>query len=200
MKDTSILEKIVGNNTLVFVFGGMALQFGQIPPFEFVNFLENNFKKSADYIFLIDKFQCWYHKGIQGASKNIEETVELLNNYIKPSYKKVIMIGNSSGGYASILFSSLCKRVDLSISFIPQTKLIGNNIQQKYSDIKKFLNKNVNYNVYGDKSIKHGIHHYDQIKNIIDFPTVKFKNISGLEDLKKIRDNGTLKNIFTEFL
>lgn len=79
--------KILNNNSenLIICFGGMALKMGGILPFEFLNYLSKIYKKNIDLYFYIDKNQCWYHKGIDGISKNIDDTVIYINNIIKKS-------------------------------------------------------------------------------------------------------------------
>ena len=50
------MEKIInGNKNLIICVGGMALQFGGIPPFEFLNYLSSNYTNTCDLIFFIDK-------------------------------------------------------------------------------------------------------------------------------------------------
>jgi hypothetical protein len=61
---------INSNENLIICFGGMALQFGGIIPFEFLNYLNSNYKNSCDLIFFIDSYQCWYHKGIKDITNN----------------------------------------------------------------------------------------------------------------------------------
>jgi hypothetical protein len=56
---------INGNKNLIICFGGIALQFVGILPFEFLNYLSSTYKNSCDIIFFIDRHQCWYHKGIK---------------------------------------------------------------------------------------------------------------------------------------
>jgi hypothetical protein len=47
--------KIINNNkNLIICFGGMALQFGLIPPFEFLNYLSSIYKEKCDLIFYYD--------------------------------------------------------------------------------------------------------------------------------------------------
>ena len=134
-------HKIIKNSSenLIICFGGMALKMGGILPFEFLNYLSKTFQKNTDLYFYIDKKQCWYHKGIDGITENIEDTVLYLNNIIKKSnYKKILFMGVSAGGYASILFGSLCN-VSSVIAFVPRTKLI-NPINKKYGDLKLIVN------------------------------------------------------------
>jgi hypothetical protein len=56
---------------------------GGIIPFEFLNYLSNTYNNNYDLLFYIDKKQCCYHKGIDGITNNIDETVLYLNNKIK---------------------------------------------------------------------------------------------------------------------
>ena len=69
-----------GNKNLIICFGGMALQFGGILPFEFLNYLSSIYKNKCDLIFYVDNHQCWYHKGIKDITNNIDETILYLNN------------------------------------------------------------------------------------------------------------------------
>ena len=81
-------HKKIKNNSenLIICFGGMALKMGGILPFEFLNYLSKTFQKNTDLYFYIDKKQCWYHKGIDGITNNIDDTVLYLNSIIKKYY------------------------------------------------------------------------------------------------------------------
>lgn len=94
----------------------MAKQFGQIPPFEFSNFLHQHFPNDEKH-FYIDMNQCWYHKGIKGLSTTIDETISCLKNEIK-TFEYVTFMGVSAGGYAAILFGSKLN-VNTVIAFSP---------------------------------------------------------------------------------
>ena len=50
----------------------------------------------------------WYLGGLNGIGKNINHTIAFLKKEFA-KYDKVICIGNSAGGYASLLFGSLLK-------------------------------------------------------------------------------------------
>ena len=193
--------KIFNNNKkLIVSFGGMALQFGGLLPFEFLNYLSCIYT-DCDLLFYIDKNQCWYHKGIKDISTNIDDTILYLNKIIKEgNYKKVIFMGTSAGGYASILFGSLCNNVDNVISFIPQT-ILDNSINLKYSNLKNIINNNVNYIIFGDISIKniYNNHHILQCENIECFSNVKIIKYNGV-NMKELRDNGSIKKILDDIL
>jgi hypothetical protein len=109
-----------GNKTAIVCFGGKGLKFGGILPFEFLNYLSSNYQDQCDLYFFIDEHQSWYHEGIKGITTSIDDTVLYLKNLLR-NYDKVLFMGTSAGGYAAILFGSLCN-VNV-ISFIPQTKL-----------------------------------------------------------------------------
>jgi len=188
------------NNKLIVCFGGLALKFCGILPFEFLNYLTSLYT-GCDLLFYIDKNQCWYHKGIQNITNNIDETVLYLNNIIKDrNYEKVIFMGTSAGGYASILFGSLCDNVNNVISFIPQT-ILNNPIDLKYSNLKNIINNNTKYIICGDTSIqdKNNAHHILHCENIDCFSNVKIININGV-DMKELRDNGFIKKIINDIL
>ena len=194
--------KILSNsNNLIICFGGMALKMGGILPFEFLNYLSKNYKNDSDLYFYIDKEQCWYHKGIKGITNNIENTVIYLNDIIKKgNYKKVIFMGVSAGGYAAILFGSLCN-VNNVISFIPRTKYHNKMINKKYYNLKNIINENTQYTIYGDLNEKNinSNHHISQCTNLENCNNVKIIKLYGL-NMKKLRDNGTLKNIIDKIL
>lgn len=189
-------HKIInGKKNLIVCFGGMALKFGGILPFEFLNYLSSIYSNICDLVFFIDIHQCWYHKGIKDITNNIDETILYLNNIIKDgSYEKVIFMGTSAGGYGAILFGSLCNNVNNVISFVPQT-IIKNPINVNYSNLKNIINVSTKYLLYGDKSIQdiNDMHHISHCQNIEHFANVKI--IKGENCiLKDLRDNGFIKN------
>ena len=131
-----------------------------------------------DLYFYIDKKQCWYHKGIDGITNNIEDTVLYLNSIIKKSnYKKILFMGVSAGGYASILFGSLCN-INNDIAFIPRTRLI-NPLNEKYGDLKNIINNQTKFLLYGDTNVqnKNDNHHISQCNNLECFKNVKIIRI-----------------------
>jgi hypothetical protein len=190
----SEIEIINNSKFLICCFGGMALKMGGIIPFEFLNYLSKTYNNKYDLLFYIDKKQCCYHKGIDGITNNIEETVFYLNNKISiGKYEKIIFIGVSAGGYASILFGSLCNNINHVISFIPKTKLV-NPIDKKYGNLKDIINQTTKYTLIGDISIKNidNSHHISQCENLEEKQNINVIRINGV-DLKKLRNNGFIK-------
>jgi hypothetical protein len=198
MSELLVINK---KQNLIVCFGGMALKMGGIPPFEFLNYLRSVYSNDCDLIFYIDKHQCCYHKGIQDISNNVDETVIYLNNKISQNnYDKVIFMGTSAGGYAAILFGSLCSNINNVISFIPKT-ILTKPIDKKYSNLYNLINSNTNYTLFGDVNIKNvnDDHHISQCENLKDFPNVKILKINGL-NLKKLRDTGVIKNTIDDII
>jgi hypothetical protein len=195
----SELYKINGNKTLICCFGGMALKMGGIVPFEFLTYLSTIYTNDCDLLFYIDKNQCCYHKGIDGISKNIENTVEYLNQKIH-KYDKIIFMGVSAGGYASILFGSLCNNVSNVISFIPKVNL-NNPMNKKYKNLKNFINPNTKYILFGDKSITNiqDNHHISQCELLEEFSNVTIFKKENI-DLKVLRDTGVIKNVIDDII
>ena len=192
-------KKIINNSKhLIICFGGKALQFGGILPFEFLKYLSSTYATNCDLIFYIDKHHCWYHKGIKDITNNIDETVLYLNSVINAgSYEKVIFMGTSAGGYASILFGSLCNNVNNVISFIPQT-IIKKPVDSNYSNLKNIINQNTKYFLYGDTNLN-GSHHISHCENIENFTNVTIIKSEHC-NLKELRDSGFIKKTIDEIL
>lgn len=192
--------KILNNKkNLIVCFGGMAQQFAGIPPFEFLNYLSNVYTDVCDLVFYIDREQCWYHKGIRGISNNIDETISHIDDVVKNgNYEKVIFMGTSAGGYAAILFGSLCHRIDNVISFIPQTTL-DNPIDTAYRDMKNIINGHTKYLLYGNLDARDKLHLISQCERLECFTNVEVVKIKGM-NLKRLRDSGQIKKILDDIL
>jgi hypothetical protein len=152
---------------------------------------QNNF----DVLYLRNRIG-WYLGGLNGIGKNMTHTIAFLRKQIA-NYDKVLSVGTSAGGYASLLFGSLLK-VNEVIAINPQTDLqycIDNMLTEhparinlcnkteslvwkKYNKIVEVLNDEVSYSVLYKGSENcihthdlalHGDYHYDQIKH---FPSL----------------------------
>jgi predicted esterase YcpF (UPF0227 family) len=185
MSEYSIIKD--NSKFLIICFGGMSLKLGGILPFEFLNYLSKTYDKNVDLYFFIDKNQCWYHKGIHNISNNIDDTVLYLNNIInKKSYEKIIFMGVSAGGYASILFGSLCN-ISNVIAFKPRTTYHNKMINSKYFNLKNIINNNTNYILFGDLSFNdiNNDHHISHCNNL---------------NMKNLRDDNTIKLLIDNIL
>jgi hypothetical protein len=186
--------------TLIVSFGGMISKFGGLAPFEFLNFLTKNYPQ-VDKHFYIDLAQARYHKGIEGMTTNIDETVSYLQKEIQ-GYKKVVFLGVSAGGYAAILFGSLL-HINTVIAFIPQTKLDSQNplYNPKYIDLKNIINNVTSYHLYGDLDVTdiNDAHHISHCENIEQFPNVHIVRKHGI-DLVRMRNSGELLEIISNII
>ena len=184
--------------TLVVSFAGYNKMYAGIVRFEFANFL-NMYFGNTDRQFYMDTKLDLYHKGIAGISNNIDETVAYLKTEIA-KYKNIVFTGVSSGGYAAILFGSLLN-VTSVVAFIPQTVRIKKNIDEKYRDLREHINDSTKYYIYGDTSItnENDFHHIKHCERISYRPNVFLFKKDGI-DLRRLRDNGELYNIFNEIL
>ena len=201
--------QILQNNSenLIVCFGGFSHKFiqGELP-FEFLNFLSKSYKRKNDSIFYVDYNQCWYHKGIKDITTNIDETVDYLNKVItRKPYKKIIFMGVSAGGYASILFGSLCNVTNV-ISFIPRTTQSPFMTDKRYYNLNpvinncnmKFPNK-TKYLLIGNKSAPKGHHHISHCHHLKHFENVRIMEYEKL-NLRALRDNGKITEILDEIL
>ena len=172
----------------IFCFGGTAMQMGSIPPFEFLTYLSTLYKDTdMDLYFYIDKHQCWYQNGLEDITHTIQETADYLRHKAK-SYDTVVFMGVSAGGYAAILFGSLC-RVSHVVSFIPQTRITG----KEYTDLALVICPETTYSLYGDTqgTDLHDIAHCDHLASFDNVTVVKQDGVH----MKELRDTGTIQAI-----
>jgi hypothetical protein len=187
-----------GSRTLLIAFGGMAMSLGGILPFEFKKTLDDHFP-DIDSIFFIDRHQKWYHKGIEGISTNIEETVGYLSAIVG-KYESVCCLGTSAGGYAALLFGSILN-VRTVVAFVPQTLVDFDGMDGSYRNLKHVINHKTKYVIHGDLSVMdyNDNHHISQCENIESFTNVQVIRNSSL-DLKQWRSSGSLVRIIVDAL
>lgn len=205
----SKFSKSYGNTTLLICFGSMNLNnLGEEKsntddtsfihtPVDFFIYLTNIFKNRIDITFYVDRYNCYYHKGIKGITKNIDETVEHLKDKIK-NYKNVIFMGALDGGYASILFGSLCK-INYVISFIPKINLAHlidssyiSIIEERYKDIKGIINGKSTYFIYYYPNVE------DKDNDISVYG--KYSNVNLIVMDESGLENDTIKNILENII
>lgn len=133
MEANNSVEKIIRleSNSLYLFFGGIQAGIA-MPPFEF-------YKASGiideTKIFFRDFDQSWYHAGLKDITADIDTTAIYIESIIKEiNPETIFFVGNSMGGYAAILFSSLIGKGEV-IAFSPQT-FISSDLREKYSDTR----------------------------------------------------------------
>ena len=202
----TIQEKFVpGTDTkdsVVVTFGGRYNDLGAIPPFEFLRTLNKSIPQIDSYYY-IDGNQCWYHKGIIGISENIPDTVTYLKSKLN-KYKNIYFIGASAGGYAAILFGSLCE-VTKVIAFKPQTHLNDPSTytrkqytflkekDERFMEIKQYMNNKTEYILYCGSG-ETGNHDCNMCYRVEDV-NVKIVTKDGKLDLKDMRNCGELEKL-----
>ena len=200
---------------LYLFFGGIANGIA-IPPFEFfgsAGILEQH------KIFFRDLDQNWYHQGFRGVTGDIRSSAKYIEGLIEEiSPRQTFFIGNSMGGFAAMLFSTLVGAGDV-IAFSPQTfvsphlKVFYRDLRwrnqildmyikalfkPKFFDLRPLLEKRELRNkvtIYSSRSDPLDFIHADRVSHI---PNV---NVNFLDDaahnvVKILRDKGLLHKIF----
>jgi hypothetical protein len=106
--------------TLLITFGGLARApgLGPVPPFEFVNASASFAVKK---LFLRDHRRSWYHRGVVGLGGDLDSVTSRLRELIAESgAERTVALGNSSGGYAALMFGDLLALSEVH-TFSPQT-------------------------------------------------------------------------------
>lgn len=106
------------SKTLIICFSGFKQNVAGVQPFEFFNTFSDC---NAQTLFLKDPLKTWFLAGIPGFGDTVEDIVAKINT-MKETFgiKRIITVGGSSGGFASLLFGSLLK-ADRAIALMPQT-------------------------------------------------------------------------------
>jgi hypothetical protein len=106
-----------GSKVLLVTFGGFAGGVG-IPPFEF-------FRMASDLgvckVFVRDLAQAMYHRSLPGIGGGVDGIVEFVKRQAtEHGIERTVVLGNSGGGYASLLFGALLD-ADVAYAFSPVT-------------------------------------------------------------------------------
>lgn len=119
-----------GSNLYIF-FGGIANGIA-MPPFEFFN----SSKIIEEHkIFIRDLSQRWYQNGLYLVTSDVSSTIAHISKLITDiNPNKVYFVGNSMGGFAAIMFSSLMG-IGNVIAFAPQT-FIAPQLKLAYGDFR----------------------------------------------------------------
>ena len=97
-----------------FIFGGLSAGMG-IPPFEFKRILSNI---KANKYFFRDPTQSWYQKEL----KQKDSQLYKIYHESRKKGNRSIFIGNSMGGFASLMYGAKCRANEI-IAFSPQTTI-----------------------------------------------------------------------------
>jgi hypothetical protein len=211
-KLSAIIDLFYRDRPLLIAFGGIAGALA-IPPYEFFGLTRD---LDINKIYLRDLSQTWYHSGLPGISRNIEETASFLKRKAsEASTDKVVLVGNSMGGYAAILFGILLKATVVH-AFSPHT-FIGNRkyirsknrieylhakFSRKYFDLRRVMavcSNAVSCNVYYDPADKLDKSHAFHLKGSNNVTLFPFHG-AGHCLVKALRDSGQLRDILLSSL
>lgn len=119
-QSSSVVADMGGDSrTLLIAFGGLQGRLA-MPAFEFFNSTRGIPVKR---VFVRDLRQAWYHRGLSGEEATLMDVVDSLRELIARSeVERLVVIGNSAGGYAALVFGTLLG-ADTVVCFSPQTVL-----------------------------------------------------------------------------
>jgi hypothetical protein len=210
LRDTNrsvVLDLSHEHRPLIVAFGGIGGGLN-IPPFEFFHLTKD---LDINKIFVRDLGQSWYHSGLPGISHDINGTASYLKEKIKErGIQRVVLVGNSMGGYAAIVFGVLIG-ADLVHAFGPHTLLkdrrlvrtreridyLHQNFGSEYFDLKKLIRRHrpsgcihIHFGGRDDLDIEHALH-IRSCKNVV----LHFYPNCGHDLVKQLRDSGRLSEM-----
>ena len=114
-----ITDFSVPSRAVLVAFGGLRGEL-DIPPFEFFRL---TVQVPVKKIFVRDLGQAWYHRGVPGIARDVDELAVYLKSAVQQAdVQRVVTVGTSAGGYAALLLGSLME-VDDVHAFSAQTFL-----------------------------------------------------------------------------
>ena len=213
--EKGLLIDFNGHKNLLVSFGGIQQGLG-MPVFEFFNSISDI---QCDKIYFRDFNQAWYQKGVDSDLNHIDKITKYLEDIINnKQYNKICFLGNSMGGYASILFGSILN-IDKVVAFAPQTFINKSNRilnfdsrwrkqinkvydykakRKEFFDLKKCLKRKASFktqiNIYYSPNHRLDKKHAERLKsetNVILHPIDE----GGHSVVKTVRNNGELKSL-----
>jgi len=208
------------SGTLLVAFGGMQGQLG-MPPFEF-------FKASGDIpvkrLFVRDLRQAWYHRGLPGHGDRLEEVAAWMGELVAANgVERLVMAGNSAGGYAALLFGALLE-ADVVLGFAPQTAIdlavlaaMGDHrwdeqlralvedgvIEQRFADLSLALPRarsgDTRFELYFDETFDTDRQHAERLRSV---PGVELHRLRGGAHgiARDMRESGELDRVLQRAL
>lgn len=110
-----------GAEAMVVLFAGFRGGFGRLPEFEFRKTVSG---VRAHKLFFRDPSTFWYLRGVPGVGSSANDVAAHVRACRERwGAKRVVTVGNSSGGYAAILFGLLAGADEVH-AFAPKTRLL----------------------------------------------------------------------------
>jgi len=171
-----------------------------------------------------DAHQVWYHRGVPGYGRSIDELAARLREEIdQQDVDRVVVAGNSAGGYAALLFGTLLE-ADVVLSFSPKTFLISDDLHAigdhrrdvnlnrlasaggpdpRYVDLGTALpaldNGKTRYELHYASSMKLDDHHARRVAQTPRLTLHPYPH-GGHELIRLLRRNGALSRLLTSAL
>jgi pimeloyl-ACP methyl ester carboxylesterase len=217
LEDNSIkLDMESDSRTLLLAFGGLNRVIG-IPPFEFLSLTG---ELPVKRMFVRDRRQAWYHRGIPQHGETLDEVTESLRRLIAShGVERLVVAGNSAGGYAALLLGTLLE-ADTVLSFAPQTtidmptlKEMGDHRwddhlraltpDERWVDLAAALPRlrraDTRYQVYFDESLAQDRRHAERLIGLAGLRLYRFGRGSHYL-VRALRDCGALERILIRSL
>jgi len=207
----------IDSQTLLIAFGGLRGRV-DVPRFEFLG-VTGEFPVKRMYV--RDLYQAWYHRGIpRYRAKTLVGVADRLREMIAPhGVKRVVTIGNSSGGYAALAFGALLG-ADRALAFAPQTTLdpdvmadMGDHrwdeqlralrdagrMDADWVDLRTALphalHGDTRLQVYFNERLAVDRLHAERLSNVDGVRLFRFGHASGHYLVNTLRDNGSLEHL-----
>ncbi len=214
------LDMDVDSRTLLVAFGGMRGRIG-MPPFEFLSLTGTIPVKR---LFVRDLRQAWYHRGMPGYGSTLLDVAESLKELLaRHEVERLVVAGNSSGGYAALVFGTLLG-AETVLCFAPQTILdldvlaamddhrwdeplieltAARELDSRWVDLRSALpvarHANTRYNVYFDESLSADRLHAERLGQIEGLRLYRFAG-GGHYLIRRLRDAGALERLLRSAL
>jgi hypothetical protein len=208
------------SRTVLVTFGGLGA-FGGEPSFEFGSVTR---EIAVKRMFVRDPHQSWYHQGVPRHGRSVTGVAQSLHEVLgKHDFERLVMTGNSAGGYAALVFGTLLG-ADTVLSFAPQTVLdckildewndhrwdfllraltAKGALQERWLDLRAALpparHADTRYNVYFDETVRGDRLHAERLDGLQGLRLYRFGR-GGHELVRELRDCGALERILREAL
>ena len=221
-EDSSMnLEMDVDSRTLLIAFGGMRGARIGVPAFEF-SMASNEIPVKR--LFVRDLRQAWYHLGTPEYGPTLESVAQGLRALLaEHEVDRLVVTGNSAGGYASLVFGTLLGAHTV-LCFAPQTVLelgalaaIGDHrwdaqvqaiidadsLDERWVDLREALPRerhtDTRYQIYFDDTLAVDRLHAERLREVEDVHLYRFgKGEHGL--VRALRQAGALERLLRQAL
>ena len=192
-----------------------------IPPFEFFSLAGG---MPVKRMFVRDLRQAWYHRGIPRHGGTVPEVAESLRRILaRHEVDRLVVAGNSAGGYAALVFGTLLDAHTV-LCFAPQTVLdldtlsaMGDHrwdgrllahaadgaVDARFTDLRQVLaaagRTDTTYRIYFDTSLRADRLHAERLAGLQGVQLYRFGR--GSHNIARaLRDTGALKRVLRRAL